>query len=68
MNLTENVKKEILNYCNNSNGLSIEELTEEVLDFLVEEEHVDLSDDENGDMYESLNNSVWEFIEENVEF
>lgn len=68
MNLTENVKKEILNYCNNSNGLSIEELTEEVLDFLVEEEHVDLSDDEDGDMYESLNNSVWEFIEENVEF
>lgn len=68
MNLTENVKREILNYCNNSKGLSIEELTEEVLDFLVEEEHVDLSDDEDGDMYESLNNSVCEFIEENVEF
>lgn len=69
MKLTENVKTEILNYCNESEvkGMDIAEVTEEILDFLIDEGHVDLSDDEDGDVYESLNNSVWEFIEENVE-
>lgn len=69
MKLTENVKTEILNYCNESEvkGMDIVEVTEEILDFLIDEGNVDLSDDEDGDMYESLNNLVWEFIEENVE-
>lgn len=69
MELTENVKQEILNYCkeNDVAGMDIAEVNEEVLDFLIDEGHVDLSDDEDGDMYESLNNLVWDFIEENVE-
>lgn len=69
MELTENVKQEILNYCkeNDVTGMDIAEVNEEVLDFLIDEGHVDLSDDEDGDMYENLNNLVWDFIEENVE-
>lgn len=66
MKLTENVKNEILKFCTDRNGEDISELTEEVLEFLLDEYLVDLSDDEDGDMYESLSNSVWEFIEENV--
>jgi hypothetical protein len=66
MKLTENVKSEILKYCSDKKGEDISELTEEVIDFLLDEYIVDLSDDEHGDMHESLNNSVWEFIEENV--
>jgi len=69
MKLTETVKETILTYCNESEvkGMDIAEVTEEVLDFLIDEGHVDLSDDEDGDMYESLSNTVWEFIEENIE-
>jgi len=67
MKLTENVKSEILNYCNETDvkGMDIAEVTEEVIDFLLDDGIVDLSDD--GDAYEALNNSVCEFIEENVE-
>ena len=69
MKLTETVKETILTYCNESEvkGMDIAEVTEEVLDFLIDEGHVDLSDDEDSDMYESLSNTVWEFIEENIE-
>jgi hypothetical protein len=69
MKLTETIKETILAYCKESDvkGMDISEVTEDVLDFLIDEGHVDLSDDEDGDMYESLNNHVWDFIEENVE-
>jgi hypothetical protein len=69
MKLTENVKEEILTYCkeNDVTGMDIAEVNEEVLDFLLDEGHVDLSDDEDGDAYEELSNLVWEFIEENIE-
>jgi len=69
MKLTETLKETILTYCKESNviGMDISEVTEDVLDFLIDEGHVDLSDDDNGDMYESLNNAVWDFIEDNVE-
>lgn len=69
MKLTENVKEEILNYCkeNDVTGMDIAEVNEELLDFLLDEGHVDLSDDEDGDAYEELSNLVWEFIEENIE-
>lgn len=69
MKLTEDVKAEILNYCKEADvkGMDIAEVNEEVLDFLLDDGHVDLSDDEDGDDYEELSNLVWEFIEENVE-
>lgn len=69
MILTESVKTEILNYCkdNDVKGIDIAEVNEEVLDFLLDEGHVDLSDDEDGDAYEELSNLVWEFIEENID-
>jgi hypothetical protein len=35
------------------------------VDFLIDRGHVDLLDDEFGDGYEALSNSVWEFLQEN---
>jgi hypothetical protein len=68
MLINETIKGEIVNFCNSQDlqGLDISEVTEKVLDFLIDEELVDLSDDEDGDMYEGLSNTVWDFIEENV--
>jgi hypothetical protein len=66
--ITETTKEVILTYLNESNieGLDMPEINEKVLDFLIDEGHVDLSDDEFGDGYESLSNSVWDFIEDNL--
>jgi hypothetical protein len=36
-----------------------------IVDFLIDTGHVDLSDDEFGDGYEALSNSVWEFLQKN---
>jgi hypothetical protein len=65
--ITEKTKEIILTYLNESNieGLDMPEINEKVLDFLIDEGHVDLSDDEFGDGYEALSNSVWEFLEKN---
>jgi hypothetical protein len=66
--ITETTKEIILTYLNESNieGLDMPEINEKVLDFLIDEGHVDLSDDEFGDVYESLSNSVWDFIQNNL--
>ena len=57
-----------MTYLNESDieGMEMPEINEKVLDFLIDEGHVDLSDDEWGDGYESLSNSVWSFIEDNL--
>ena len=70
MNLTELQKAEIKNHYNqieDVQSLDISEIVEQTLDHLIDEGIVDLSEDEDGDMYESLNNSVWEYIEEEVQ-
>jgi hypothetical protein len=65
MKLTEEQKNHILNQYE---GLKNEEQTlgevhEIIVDFCVDEYIVDLSDDENGDMYESFSNEVWDYLE-----
>ena len=66
--ITETTKEIILTYLNESDieGMEMPEINEKVLDFLIDEGHVDLSDDEWGDGYETLSNSVWSFIEDNL--
>jgi len=67
--ITETTKEIILTYINESNieSLDMPEINEKVLDFLINEGHVDLSDDEFGDGYEALSNSVWKFIQNNIQ-
>jgi len=39
------------------------ELHEIIVEFCVDEYIVDLSDDEDGDLYEEFSNNVWDFLE-----
>jgi hypothetical protein len=67
MKLTELQKTEIKKFygeLDDVQSMDISEIVEETLDYLLDEGIVDLSEDEDGDMYESYNNSVWEYIEE----
>ena len=69
MKLTETHKAEIKKYyaeIEDVQSLDISEIVEETLDYLLDEGIVDLSDDDDGDEYEELNNLVWEYIEEEV--
>ena len=70
MILTELQKVEIKNYyeeIEDVQSLDISEIVEQTLDYLIDEGIVNLYDDEDGDMYEELNNLVWEYIEEEVQ-
>jgi hypothetical protein len=70
MKLTETHKAEIKKYyaeIEDVHSLDISEIVEETLDYLLDEGIVNLSDDEDGDGYEELNNLVWEYIEEEVQ-
>ena len=70
MKLTELQKTEIKKFYNeleDVQSMDISEIVEETLDYLLDDGIIDLSDDEDGDMYESYNNSVWEYIEEEVQ-
>jgi hypothetical protein len=65
MKLTEEQKNHILNQYE---GLKNEEQTlgevhEIIVDFCVDEYIVDLSDDEDGDLYEEFSNEVWDLLE-----
>ncbi len=67
MILTELQKSEIIEYyekIDNVQSLDISEIVEQTLDYLIDEGIVNLYDDEDGDIYEEINNLVWEFIEE----
>jgi hypothetical protein len=67
MILTELQKLEIIEYyekIDDVQSLDISEIVEETLDYLTDEGIVNLYDDEDGDIYEEINNLVWEFIEE----
>jgi hypothetical protein len=70
MNLTELQKTEIKKFyskLDDAQSMDISYIVEETLDYLLDENIIDLSDDEDGDMYESYNNSVWEYIEKEVQ-
>jgi hypothetical protein len=65
MKLTEEQKNRILNLYEGlkSDEKTLGETYEIIVDFCVDEYIVDLSDDENGDMYESFSNEVWDLLE-----
>jgi hypothetical protein len=70
MKLTELQKTEIKKFYGelmDVQSMDISEIVEDTLDYLLDEGIIDLSEDEDGDMYESYNNSVWEYIEEEVQ-
>ena len=46
----------------------LDDRVELTLDYLIDNDIVDLSEDEDGDMYEALSNDVYEFIEEELNY
>jgi hypothetical protein len=46
----------------------LDDRVEQTLDHLIDNDIVDLSEDEDGDMYEALSNDVYEFIEEELNY
>ena len=66
MNLTEKQKLEIKRFYSELEveSMDLSDIVEQTLDHLIDEDIIDLSDDEDGDVYEQYNNIVWEFIEE----
>jgi hypothetical protein len=44
--------------------VELDDAVELTTDFLIDNDIVDLSEDEDGDMFESLNNNVYDFLEE----
>ena len=62
----ETQQKEVIEEYYNSmdpRNIEFEDAVELVVDHLMDEELVDLSEDENGDMHEDLYNTVWEHLE-----
>jgi hypothetical protein len=45
-------------------SLDLDDALEQTLDYLLDNDIVDLSEDEDGDMYEALSNDVYELLEE----
>ena len=68
MELTEQEKWDIDNILSNlDEDLSFEEKHEQVMDTCLDDGVFDLSDDEDGDMYEEYSNLVWDYMEEKGE-
>ena len=63
MKLTEQIKEEIKSFNTTLGEIDIDDAHEQTLDHLIDNDIVDLSDDEDGDMYEELSNLVYEFME-----
>jgi hypothetical protein len=69
MQLTKEQKQQIRQFYYQTldgNDLEMEEIVEDTLDYMIDEGFIDLSEDEDGDLYESYNNIVWEYIEEEL--
>lgn len=45
-------------------SLELGEAVDQTLDYLLDNDIVDLSEDEDGDMYEALSNDVYDLLEE----
>lgn len=68
MGLNDELKKKIREFNDKlDESTELDDRVEQTLDYLIDNDIVDLSEDEDGDMYESYNNSVWEYIEEEVQ-
>jgi hypothetical protein len=65
MKLTEEQKNQILNQYEGlkNDEQTLGEIHEIIVDFCLDEEIVNLSDDEDGDLYEEFSNEVWDFLE-----
>lgn len=65
MKLTEEQKNQILNQYEGlkNDEQTLGEIHEIIVDFCLDEEIIDLSDDEDGDMYEEFSNEVWDLLE-----
>jgi hypothetical protein len=65
MKLTEEQKNQILNQYEGlkNDEQTLGEIHEIIVDFCLDEEIVDLSDDEDGDLYEEFSNKVWDLLE-----
>lgn len=69
MKLTEKQKEEIDKILSNlEEDLSFEEKHEELMDTCLDDGVFDLSDDEDGDLYEEYSNLVWDYMEEKGEW
>lgn len=65
MRLTEEQKNQILNQYEGlkNDEQTLGEIHEIIVDFCLDEEIIDLSDDEDGDLFEGFSNEVWDFLE-----
>jgi hypothetical protein len=65
MKLTEEQKNQILNQYEGlkNDEQTLGEVHEIIVDFCLDEEIVDLSEDDDGDMFEEFSNDVWDFLE-----
>jgi hypothetical protein len=64
MKLSDETKEKIKEFYQGiEEGTDFDDAHEMTVDHLIDEEIVDLSDDEDGDMYEDLSNTVYEFLE-----
>jgi len=65
MKLTEEQKNQILNQYEGlkNDEQTLGEIHEVIVDFCLDEEIIDLSDDEDGDLFEEFSNEVWDLLE-----
>jgi hypothetical protein len=66
MELTEKQKNQIFSKYEElkNDEQTLGELHEVIVDYCLDEYIVDLSDDEDGDLYEEFSNEVWDLLEE----
>ena len=65
MKLDKNLESAIREFQSRlESDIELDEAAELTLDYLIDNDLVDLSSDDTGDEYEALHISVWEFIEE----
>jgi hypothetical protein len=65
MGLNKTVKSAIVEFNSGlDSSIDLDEAVELTLDHLLDNDIVDLSEDEDGDMYEALSNDVYELLEE----
>jgi hypothetical protein len=68
MKLTENQKKHIFSKYEElkNDEQTLGEIHEIIVDNCLDENIIDLSDDEDGDLYEEFSNEVWDYLEEKI--
>jgi hypothetical protein len=63
--MKEQLKSKIKEFNNTlDSNVELDEAVELTLDYLIDNDIIDLSDDDEGDMYEALSCDVYDFIEE----